>query len=165
MFDFLKNYEFDKKVKLIEMLFLIFGVIVVFIQLRESNRLTWLQTIEIRSNDLIKIQIDNNNLQCLYKFKNKQINDNCKSLFNDIKENRKAIIYLDELLDLYIEVINYDDEYSIKFISKENEFNEYYKKWYLQIFKNDLVFNHFIEDIDKDKISFIEEYIKVSINN
>lgn len=146
------------------MVFLIFGVIIVFIQLRESNRLTWLQTIETRSNDLIKIQIDNSYLQCLYKFKNKEINDCCNNSFIDIKENIKTLIYLDELLDLYIEVINYDKEYSIKFISEENEFNEYYKKWYLEIFKNDLVLENFSEDIDKDKISFIDKYIK-SINN
>lgn len=159
IFKFIKSLEFDRKVKFVEILFLVLGVLLVLIQLRESNRINWLQNLEIRSNDLIKIQIENESLQCLYQFNNLDLKEHCADAFNDFKEQKKAIVYLDELLDLYIEIIDYDLDYSIYLISEENEFNEYYKKWYKEIFYNKIVRKKFEKDLDKDKIEYIENYI------
>lgn len=158
-FYFFKTIEFDKKIKLIELIFLLLGILVVFIQLRESNRITWLQAIEVRALELSKLELNSKELQCLYLYENEQINKNCISTFENIENHKKAIVYLDEVLDLFIEVIKYDKEYSIRFILEENEFSDHYKIWYKELFHNKLSKKIWFNELDKYKIDFINNYI------
>lgn len=72
---------------------------------------------------------------------------------------KKAIVYLNEFLDLFIEVIKYDKEYSIIFILEENEFSNHYKIWYKELFHNKLSKKIWFNELDKHKIDFINNYI------
>ncbi len=152
--------NFDWTVKFIEIVFLILGTMLVVWQLRESNRLNWLSSLEVRANDLSKMEIENKPLQCIYNYGNKDIDLECKKIINDINNQREIILYLDELLDLHLEVIKYDIEYSIPFIGKENEFNKYYKEWYNDVFEDNTIKTKFYPYIHSYKIDIINKYIK-----
>lgn len=160
VFNFFKNIEFDKKIKLIELIFLLLGILVVFIQLRESNRITWLQAIEERALEFSKLEVTDEVLQCLYTFENTEINKECTIILDKIDNQRKSIVYLDDVLDFFIEVIKYDEEYSIPLVVEENEFYEHYSGWFCELFSLSNVKKFWEDDLSRKKVNYIRKHLR-----
>lgn len=161
-----KKITIDGTIKLIEILLLVFGTIFVLVQLQESDRLNWLQSIESRSSNFTQLEIDNNSLQCIYNYDDNLLDKGCQEILTDINEKRRIVIYLDELLDFFTEIIRYDKycNDSIFIFSKSNEFVTDYKEWFDEIFNNNDNLNQYKDLIKNHKIKFINQHIRMNEN-
>ena len=157
-----KRFFEDPLLRPIEVYGTIFALLFVVYGFYESNRITWLNSINTTSLELSKMEIEYDYISCLYpscpsqKVQASIGHDACKKIYDDSLNVKKATLYLEENLDFFQDIIEYDKNYHT------NEFLEYYEKWYMNLYHetyNPIVNDFITEDIN-ETIHAIDKFRK-----
>ena len=160
--DFCKIFR-DPILRPIEVIATLLALFFIWFEFTESNRLTWLNSINASSLELSKMEIEHDYITCLYESKESVIvknhtgtSDNCANgVYDKMINIKKATLYLEENLGFFIDVIEYDKEHG------ENEFLDYYKGWYKDLHIDNKLANEFQTKAIKGKIKYINNYLDV----
>jgi len=154
----------DPSARIAEFFITLIGVLAIMYGFHESNRLSWLSDINSNSLEFSKMEIEKNYLACLYPIPNNTISrssvklkNSCTSVYNNILIIHKTTAYLEENLDFFLGVIDYDKEYH------ENEFFDTYYSWFESLYlQENTMVPQFRTPYINEKIQEINDYIESS---
>ena len=115
-----------------------------------ANQLTWLSSLETRSLELEKSSYEDSHISCIYTYKNEKINEDCKKQL-DIEALRKNIVYSETVIDLFIDVDEYDLEYS------DDTFKEGYDLWAIELFSSSYFNTNIYPEMNNRRITYVNK--------